>query len=1134
MRHVVLLLLFSISAEAFPGGHVQLFLLHSYSQEYPWTKYQHEGFTQKLVSGLSQPPAISTEYLDTKRRQFEQAYAAEFAAYLRYKYSNYRPDLIYVTDDNALRFALSNFDKIFPQVPVIFSGVNDYGIQKALDPSRVTGVFEKKEISANIQLLKSMAQDVRDIVVVGDASNTYRAIEQDIKRSLQNHPRINATFIADSNIDQLVALLHQRHEQYLFLTTLGGVSDASGKTLTLNETIEQIAAAGDFIILSMEDAYLFEGVLGGFVTSGKQQGHTAATMALSCLSGTDLSRIELVKTSPNEYIFDQRELSKRGLKLSSEIIEVATILNQPPTLYERNRVLVLGTMVGLLSLIFLLMGLFLILLSLKNRQIQNKTDQISEQAAVLRKVKNSLATAQQIAHLGSWERQIATNTVSWSDEVFRIFGEQPQSFQPTDETYRSYITPEEYAKVQAAIAEAIENKKPFEVELKIIQKDGAIRYARELGYVSFNQSGEPTHMVGTILDITKIRHSERLEKARFEQVQRFQDALREWSRVDYKNIEEALRRATEITSQTLDVDRVSIWLYNADRTAIRCEMLYLASTGKFETGMELNQDDFPEYFKTLRSGKLMAIDDARNDIRTSAFTHVYLEPLDIVSMLHAPIFYHGDVVGVVCHEQVGLKREWSSQEQEFASTISKSVSLSLEVERRREIEKQLEHQAYHDALTNLPNRSLFLDRLDQAIKQAHRTHNKLAVLFMDLDNFKEINDSLGHAAGDQVLAYIANKLRDNLREIDTIARLGGDEFTLIINSIEDVKQINGLALNLVNVLQESMAIGDNELYITSSIGISIYPDDGETPETLLRNADTAMYKAKDEGRNSYQFYTQDMTERAFERVLMETNLRRALDKEEFVVYYQPQYDVARQAYVGMEALVRWVHPELGLVSPAQFIPVAEETGLIVQIDRWVMRTALAQVAEWYRGGFHPGRLALNLAVKQLYQDDLIEMLETNLRIKGFRPEWLALEITEGEIMKKPEQAIKVLQRISDLGIDIAIDDFGTGYSSLTHLKRLPVNKLKIDQSFVRDIPGDEEDEAIVQAVIALSRSMGLEVIAEGVETEQQQAFLLREGCSQIQGYLFGRPMNAALMHALLSGETAVTGAWPGQTQSAES
>ncbi|NNF97584.1 MAG: EAL domain-containing protein, partial [Halobacteria archaeon] len=469
----------------------------------------------------------------------------------------------------------------------------------------------------------------------------------------------------------------------------------------------------------------------------------------------------------------------------------------------------------------------------------------------------------------------------------------------------------------------------------------------------------------------------------------------------------------------------------------------------------------------------------------------------------------------VCHEHTGSLREWSSQEQEFASTIASTVSLSLEMQKRREIEKKLEHQAYHDALTNLPNRSLFIDRLDQAIKVAARTDTMVSVLFLDLDNFKEVNDSLGHAAGDQVLIHIATKLEDNLRDMDTIARLGGDEFTLIMSSFKDPQHINDVVLKLFNILQQPIFIDKHEINITSSIGISIYPDDGESSETLLRNADAAMYQAKDEGRNSFQFYTHDMTERAFERVLMETSLRRALEHQEFVIHYQPQFDARSQTVIGMEALMRWQHPELRMISPAKFIPVAEETGLIVQIDRWVMQTATKQLSDWYKAGLSPGKLALNMAAEQLEQEDLVEMIKTTLQTSDCKPEWLSFEITESQIMKNPEKAISVLREISALGIEIAVDDFGTGYSSLTYLKRLPVNKLKIDQAFIHDVPHDEEDVAIVRAVIALSSSLKLSVIAEGVEKQEQINFLMEEGCSLIQGFFYAAPMPSTKMEELL-------------------
>lgn len=432
---------------------------------------------------------------------------------------------------------------------------------------------------------------------------------------------------------------------------------------------------------------------------------------------------------------------------------------------------------------------------------------------------------------------------------------------------------------------------------------------------------------------------------------------------------------------------------------------------------------------------------------------------------------------------------------------------------------KLAYRADHDELTELPNRRLFLDRLDQAIKHAERSGRYIAVLFIDLDHFKEINDSLGHLIGDQVLIHVSHAIQTNMREIDTLARLGGDEFSLIIDSLEDIESVSTIAEKLVALLQHPIWIDEHELYVTSSIGISIYPNDGEVPENLLRNADSAMYKAKNEGRNSYQFYTEDMTQKALERVALEAGLRRALEREEFRVYYQPQVNGNSGQLMGMEALVRWKHPEIGLVSPITFIPLAVETGLIILIDRFVMRTGMMQLKKWYDKGLNPGILALNLTIKQLKQEDFISMLQEMMTDTGCSPKWLELEVTEGEVMNNPEEAVRVLKQVSELGIKLAIDDFGTGYSSLAYLKRLPVDKLKIDQSFVRDIPGDEEDTAIVGAIIALSKSLHLDIIAEGVETQEQKEFLTANGCEQIQGYLYGRPMDADTMEQMLREKT---------------
>ncbi len=421
-------------------------------------------------------------------------------------------------------------------------------------------------------------------------------------------------------------------------------------------------------------------------------------------------------------------------------------------------------------------------------------------------------------------------------------------------------------------------------------------------------------------------------------------------------------------------------------------------------------------------------------------------------------------------------------------------------------QQHLDRLAHYDSLTGLPNRVLFRDRLEQSLLKARRREEQLAVLFIDLDEFKQINDSLGHAAGDVVLQQVARRFLSVVREEDSVARLGGDEFTVILESVSAVESVSKIAQKLIHVTQEPLHIDNRELYVTTSIGISLYPGDGRDAETLLRNADTAMFKAKEQGRNSFHFYTEDMTEKAYDRILMETNLRNALRNEEFVLYYQPQIDLRKGTVVGMEALIRWQLPEGGLIAPGRFIPVAEESGLIVPLGAWVLREAFRQARAWHDEGLLMGRIAVNLSGKQLYQRDLLDVIRDALAETGSDPRWIELEVTEGFVMRNPEQSIQLLGELRDMGFELSIDDFGTGYSSLAYLKQLPISKLKIDQSFVRGIPADGDDAAIARAVIALGHSLNLISIAEGVETEEQRKFMLTEGCDEAQGYLFSHPM----------------------------
>ncbi|MDA7816930.1 EAL domain-containing protein [Sulfurimonas sp.] len=444
--------------------------------------------------------------------------------------------------------------------------------------------------------------------------------------------------------------------------------------------------------------------------------------------------------------------------------------------------------------------------------------------------------------------------------------------------------------------------------------------------------------------------------------------------------------------------------------------------------------------------------------------------------------------------------------------ISKHKKAQSEIQEQKKI---LQYRANHDSLTGLPNRTLFNDRLTQSIKSSARHSKKFAVMFIDLDRFKQINDSLGHAVGDKVLKEVSRRLMSLIREEDTLARLGGDEFTVLMLDLDEPNNASILASKIIESVSKPIYIDKETLYVSASIGISLFPKDATSSDALLMYADNAMYKAKDNGRNSFEFYTSDMTALALSKVVMESSMRKAIENESFIVYYQPQINARTNQVTGMEALVRWNHKTMGIIPPSKFIPIAEDTGMIVELDEYVMRTAMKQVKSWYDEGLSPGVLSLNLSVKSLQQQEFVGIVKSNMIEQDFNAQWLELEVTESQIMLDPEHAIDKLKKISSLGIEIAVDDFGTGYSSLSYLKLLPIDKLKIDRSFIDEIPQDENDMAITKAIISLAKSLNLSLIAEGVETEAQKAFLLDNGCDNIQGYLYSKPLPLDDMHAYL-------------------
>ncbi|MEW6446406.1 MAG: EAL domain-containing protein [Pseudomonadota bacterium] len=535
-------------------------------------------------------------------------------------------------------------------------------------------------------------------------------------------------------------------------------------------------------------------------------------------------------------------------------------------------------------------------------------------------------------------------------------------------------------------------------------------------------------------------------------------------------------------------------------------------------------------FESTHEGVMVADREGRIAAINRAFTHItgYTET-DVIG--HTPSILksgrHGDTFYRVMWSALRQDGHWQgeiwnrrksgeifpelltiSAVRDEQGQLTHYVGVFADISRIKQSEEQLERLAHYDPLTQLPNRLLLQSRLTHSLEIAQRGGRQLAVMFIDLDRFKNVNDSLGHRAGDELLTQIAARLRGRLRDEDTLARLGGDEFVVVLSELRNPSEAAGLAQQIIQILTQHpfRLMGDHDVYIGASIGISLFPSDGCEPNELIRNADTAMYQAKSAGRNTYRFYTEELTRRAHERLSLETQLRQALESGELTVHYQPQVDVRSGRLIGFEALARWQHPQEGLISPARFIPLAEETGLIVPLGDQVLQEAMRQAVAWHRSGHTHLRMAVNLSSRQFQKIGLVASLRQHLERSGMAPDRLELELTESLLLEHGKHGLSVLGQLRDMGIRLSIDDFGTGYSSLAYLKRLPISKLKIDQGFVQGIPHDGRDMEIAATIIAMARNLHLEVLAEGVETEAQLAFLRARECDAYQGYLFSPPM----------------------------
>lgn len=679
----------------------------------------------------------------------------------------------------------------------------------------------------------------------------------------------------------------------------------------------------------------------------------------------------------------------------------------------------------------------------------------AQNLASLQKSESRLADAQRIAKLGHWEWDTAKNMLFLSDEIFRIFGLTPLGANVTYKSFLSMVHPDDRDRVATEFHRAMKEKTVYDLEHRIMNADGKLRHVHNRGEVSSATKEMFARMFGTIQDITERKLAE-------EQLTVLKEAV------------ECLPIGITITNtdgKIIFTNPAEAEIHGYTREELLHKEAHTLASPKLRSALPINS------FENLSFWKRESINIRKNG--TEFPVH-----LTSIPVKNAEGRYMGFVTA--CED----------------------------ITERKAAENKIEQLAYYDPLTNLPNRRMFQDRLGQSLARSEREGLQTAVLFLDLDRFKEVNDAFGHEFGDKLLQAVAKRLEKWMRKADTVARLGGDEFVILLSDIEDHKNVAYTAGRILESFASPFDLEGRQIYSSTSIGIAFYPTDGENVDELLKNADAAMYHAKSKGRQTYCFFSEKLNLKIRERISLETDLRHALENGELVLHYQPQIGLNSDSMIGVEALVRWQCPKRGLLDPDHFVGVAEETGLIYRMGEWVLRTACAQLKEWQETGRLVAKVAVNISGYQFKRPDFMELIDNILRETGLEPGSLELELTESVIMDKTPKTISRLNKLKAKGIYLSIDDFGTGYSSLSYLKHFPIDRIKIDRIFVRGVLTNRDDAGIVDAIIAMAHSLNLKVLAEGVETKEQLNYLKMRNCDEAQGYYFSKPLKAEVFYRM--------------------
>lgn len=675
---------------------------------------------------------------------------------------------------------------------------------------------------------------------------------------------------------------------------------------------------------------------------------------------------------------------------------------------------------------------------------------VLETAYALKRNQDQLREAQRVAHIGSWESDLSTNTQVWSDELYQIFEMDPSVDPGSYEAFLARVHPEDRQRVDLAYRSSLQQRTPYDVEHRFLMPDGRVKFLHTCGENFYDEAGQVLRSIGTVQDITGRRQME----ARM-----------------------------HLLSSAFQYSGEAILISDHENRIVAINPSFTRLTGYTQ------EEALGRNPRFLSAG------------RTSAE-----EYLEMWGSIRDNGFWQGEIWDR--RKDGGIYPKWMSISaiRDDGGELRYYVAHFTDVSAERAAEARLHHLAHHDALTGLLNRFSLRERLDQALSAARREGSRVALMFADLDRFKVINDTLGHHMGDELLIEVARRLTDSVRESDVVARLGGDEFVVMLTGIENANVVAKLGEKLVDAISDPYVIEGHDLYTSPSIGIAIFPTDGEDAETLMKNADAAMYHAKASGRHNFKFFDGRMNNAALERLSIEHALRQALARDEFCLHFQPIIEMSTGRVSGVEALVRWQHPEKGLLMPGKFIGIAEETGLIQPLGDWVFWAACRQLREFRTLGIENLQMGINISAIQMRTGNLPLLARGAIEALDLNPGSLVFEITESVAMEQPEETVRILNILHDMGVRLAVDDFGTGYSSLSHLRMFPIDHLKLDRSFVQEIGVSKDGSVICDATIGLAHNLGLKLVAEGVETEEQRVYLQARGCDLVQGYFYSKPL----------------------------